>query len=84
MYGIKILIQEREKFEIWKFQTERENLTGVGGNIQGTEKIVPNREKFLTKCDDCTSWTKVSLYAVIFKDSTRNHRHFFYKKTFSL
>ena len=29
MHGFEILVRDREKFEIWRFQIERENFTGV-------------------------------------------------------
>ena len=46
MHGTKIFVGDKEKFEIWRFEMERENLAGINGNVQGTEKIVRDREKF--------------------------------------
>ena len=47
MHGTKVFVRDKEKFEIWKFELERESSAGINGNVQGTEKIVRDREKFV-------------------------------------
>lgn len=37
---------DREKFELWRFKIERENLIKIQRNVQGTKKIVRDRQKF--------------------------------------
>ena len=46
MHGTKILVRGKEKFEIWRFKTEREILIGINGNIPGVDKTVRVRERF--------------------------------------
>lgn len=46
MHGTKILVRCKEKFEIWRFKTERENLIGINGNVPGVDKTVRVRERF--------------------------------------
>lgn len=46
MHGTKILVRGKEKFKIWRFKTERENLIGINGNVPGVDKTVRVRERF--------------------------------------
>lgn len=46
MHGTKILVRGKEKFEIWRFETQRENLIGFNGNVPGVDKTVQVRERF--------------------------------------
>lgn len=45
MHGTKIFVWNREMFEIWKFEDERENMTGINENGQSTKKGVRGRER---------------------------------------
>lgn len=40
------MVRGKEKFEIWRFKTEREILIGINGNIPGVDKTVRVRERF--------------------------------------
>ena len=39
MHGTKIFVWNREMFEIWKFEDERENMTGINEMVKVLRKV---------------------------------------------